>query len=150
MLARPRSDRYDLSDSMRTLRVLVVVTLLLTIAFAVTTMAALEGSEVVVLHTGLETAHPRDTRVWVVDFGGAAWIESANPEREFYRDILTDPNVELSRDGRRFAYRAVPITDGTGHQLIRSLLREKYGWADAWIGMIADTSSSIAIRLEPR
>jgi hypothetical protein len=29
-------------------------------------------------------------------------------------------------------------------------LRRKYGWADVWIGMLTDTSESIAIRLEPR
>jgi len=139
-----------LRQNMKTFRVLALGLLVITLAFAAITLVALEASEVVVLHTALDTNPPRETRVWVVDFGGAAWIESASPERDFYRDILANPEIELSRNGRRFAYRAVPFTGPTGHELIRSLLAEKYGWADRWIGMIADTSNSIAIRLEPR
>jgi len=36
-----------------------------------------------------------------------------------------------------------------GHRRIRSLLRARYGVADAWIGLLADTSRSVAIRLDP-
>lgn len=121
----------------------------LVLAFAATTLLALEGSEVVVLRTALNRSEPRATRVWIADYDGSPWIESASPEREFYRDILADPNVELQRNGERLKYRAVPVDGREGHELIRSLLRQRYGWADAWIGLLADTSNSIAIRLEP-
>jgi hypothetical protein len=120
------------------------------VILVIITVVALEGSEVVVLHTALDTTEPRATRVWIADHDGAAWIESASPEREFYRDIIANPNIELTRSGERLRYRAVPVTGEEGHQLIRSLLHDRYGWRDVWIGMIADTSSSIAIRLEPR
>jgi len=122
----------------------------LVLVFVAVTFAALEGSEVAVLRTAVNTGQPRDTRVWVVDFGGSPWIEAANPERQFYRDILVDPNVELSRKGQLYKYRAVPVPGPGGHQLIRVMLAEKYGWADRWVGLLADTSSSVAIRLEPR
>jgi hypothetical protein len=126
-----------------------VAAVILVLAFAATTLVALEGSEVVVLHTGLGRSEPHATRVWIADYDGSPWIESASPERDFYRDILADPNVELQRSGERSKYRAVPVEGREGHELIRSLLRERYGWADAWIGLLADTSNSIAIRLEP-
>ena len=126
-----------------------MVAVVLVLAFAATTLVALEGSEVVVLHTGLSRSSPRATRVWIADYGGSPWIESASPEREFYRDILADPHVELQRNGERSKYRAVPVEGREAHELIRSLLRARYGWADTWIGLLADTSNSIAIRLEP-
>ncbi len=43
----------------------------------------------------------------------------------------------------------MPKPGAAGHRLIRSLLREKYGWADVWVGLIQDTSQSIAVRLLP-
>jgi hypothetical protein len=127
-----------------------IVVLSIALAVVATTLVALEGSEVAVLHTALGSEQPRETRIWVVDFGGTPWIEAANPEREFYRDILADPKVELARAGKRYVYRAVAVIDSSGHDMIRAMLREKYGWADRWIAVLVDTSRSIAIRLEPR
>ncbi len=120
------------------------------VALIILTLIALEGTEVAVLHTALGSQPPRQTRVWVVDFDGTPWLEAANPEREFYQDILAGPEVVLERNGTRFEYRAVPMSGTSGHDLLRSRLSDKYGWADRWIGMLTDTSSSIAIRLEPR
>lgn len=40
----------------------------------------------------------------------------------------------------------VPNPDG--HARIRRLLAGRYGWADRWIGLLADTSRSIAVRLD--
>jgi hypothetical protein len=120
------------------------------VAFVILTVIALEGAEVALLHTALGNQQPRQTRVWVADVDGSPWIEAANPEREFYRDILEAPEVVLERNGMLFEYRAVPLSGTSSHDLIRSRLRDKYGWADEWIGMLTDTSGSIAIRLEPR
>jgi hypothetical protein len=131
------------------MRRLLIAAMVLPVAFVATTLVALEGSEVVVLHTGLSRAEPRATRVWIADYDGSPWIESASPAREFYRDIVADPTVQLMRRGELSKYRAVPVEGREGHELIRSLLRQRYGWADVWIGLLADTSQSIAIRLEP-
>ena len=94
--------------------------------------------------------HTRETRTWVADHAGLVWIEAANPEREFYRHILENPDVELKRRAQVRRYHATSVATPEGHALIRRLLVEKYGWADRWIGLIANTSRSIAIRLEPR
>jgi hypothetical protein len=32
---------------------------------------------------------------------------------------------------------------------VRSLLREKYGWADRWVGLLQDTSQAVPVRLDP-
>jgi hypothetical protein len=39
-------------------------------------------------------------------------------------------------------------SDPEGHARIRRLLAARYGWADRWIGLLADTSHSRAVRLD--
>jgi hypothetical protein len=57
--------------------------------------------------------------------------------------------VSLVRGGAEQHLHAVPLPGDGPHRKIRQLLRAKYGWADAWIGLIADTSRSVAVRLDP-
>ena len=135
---------------MRAIKVVLSTIVGAALLFAGVTLVALEGREVVVLRTTGAHGGTRATRIWIADYEGAAWIEAANPDREFYRHILEHPEVELVRNGAARRYHAVPVTGSDGHKLIRSLLAEKYGLADRWIGLLADTSASIAIRLEPR
>lgn len=123
---------------------------LLAALFVIVTLVALEGREVVVVRTTDEAGQGRETRTWIADHDGRAWIETANLERPFYRHILARPDIEVVRGGQVLRFRAVPLPQAEGHPLIRRLLREKYGWADVWIGVIADTSQSTAVRLDPR
>ncbi len=118
------------------------------LTFAAVTLIALEGGEVVVLRTFGADSQARATRTWVADDQGSVLIEAANPEREFLRDIEQNPNVELVRKGSTLHLRATVLPQPLGHQSIRLLLRQKYGWADRWIAMLTDTSNSVAIRLD--
>ncbi len=118
--------------------------------FGAVTMLALEGHEVVRLRTAAPDGTTRVTRTWIADADGASWIESATPERPFLRDIEARPDIELVRRDEVLRLRAVPVPGDAGHRMIRRLLAAKYGWADAWIGLLTDTSRSVAVRLEPR
>jgi len=120
------------------------------LAFAATTLYALEGREVVVLRTKAADGSLRETRTWVADGDGSAWIEAAFADRPFYQQLLADPQIEVVRGGSVRRYRAVPMPNPDGHVRIRHMLAEKYGWADRWIGMLTDTSGSIAVRLDPQ
>jgi hypothetical protein len=120
------------------------------VAFAAVTLAALEGREVVQLRTITPEGGTRSTRTWVADADGAIWIEAANVERPFLLDLRAHPDIELVRGGTVVPVRAMAVPGVDAHQKIRSLLAEKYGWADCWIGLLADTSHSEAVRLEPR
>jgi hypothetical protein len=117
--------------------------------FAVITLFALEGNEVVVVRTRAAAGDLRETRTWIADEGGAAFIEAAHAERPFYQHLVEVPDVEVVRAGRIRRYRAVPVPNPGGHAHIRALLAAKYGWADTWIGLLQDTSQSIEVRLEP-
>lgn len=118
--------------------------------FGVITLAALEANEVVVLRTVDADGRPRETRTWVADDGGFAWIEAANPDRPFLRHLVAHPEVELRRAGSVRRCRAEPMANPDGHAHIRALLARRYGWADRWIGMLTDTSRSVAVRLSCR
>jgi hypothetical protein len=132
------------------LRRLLFAAAIAIVLFVAVTLLALEGREVVVLRTSDGSGEARETRTWIADEDGHAWIESANPERPFFQHILVHPEVEVVRGGEVLELRAVPLPPEVGHPLIRRMLAEKYGWADVWIGLIADTSQSTAVRLDPR
>jgi hypothetical protein len=117
------------------------------VAFALVTALALEGREVVVLETTDAGGAARRTRTWIADDAGSAWVEAANPDRPFLVDVRRDPTLVLERHGARRECRAEVQPNPEGHERIRRLLRDRYGWADRWIGLVADTTHSLAVRL---
>jgi hypothetical protein len=135
---------------MTTPRTILATVLGIAVLFAVVTLLALEGREVVVLRTFDAQGQPRETRTWIADQEGYAWIEAANSERPFLLHIQTNPEVELRRGDALRQCHAVLALNPDGHQRIRRLLGEKYGWADRWVGLLTDTSGSLAVRLECR
>ncbi len=118
------------------------------VAFVAVTLLALEGREVVVVRTRDAGGTEHATRTWIADADGAAWIEAANPERPFLHDLERDPSLVLDRRGMPRSCRAAIQPNPEGHARIRRLLAEKYGWADCWIAMVADTERSLAVRLD--
>jgi hypothetical protein len=118
------------------------------VALAALTVAALEGREVVVVRTTDGSGGTRETRVWIGDEGGAAWVEAANPGRPFLRDVQGNAAVELRREGAWRWCHAAAVEGPEGHARIRRLLAAKYGWADCWVGLLTDTSASVAVRLD--
>jgi hypothetical protein len=114
------------------------------LAFVAVTLVALEGREVVVVETA-DGAHR--TRTWIADDGDGAWIEAANPERPFVADLHRSPALVLERGGVRRRCSGDLVSNPGGHERVRRLLRDRYGWADRWIGMLADTRASLAVRV---
>ncbi len=133
---------------MRPLVAALAVLLVSVAAFGAVTLVALEGREVVVVRTRGDDGRLRATRTWVADADGATWIEAANPERPFLRDVTRDPTLELERGGRVARCRATIVPNPEGHARIRALLAARYGWADRWIALVADTRRSVALRLD--
>jgi hypothetical protein len=131
------------------MRALLASGILALAVFGGLTLYALEGHEVAVVRTAGETGTPRETRVWIVDEGDHAWIEAATPEREFLRDLVARPEAELIRAGTTSRVRAEPLPGAGPHEHLRALLRAKYGLADWWVGLLQDTSRSVAVRIVP-
>jgi hypothetical protein len=91
--------------------------------------------------------HRRRAAARDVSAEGGAWIEAANPERPFLEDVQRGAQLDLERGGDVHHCRATIVPNPEGHARIRELLASRYGWADCWIGLIADTRRSVALRL---
>ena len=128
----------------------LVTVLLLLLAFAGLTWWALESSGVAVLETQRPDGSTRSTHVWYVTHNGEVWLEAGTPENAWFQDVEGSARVLLRLEGRSTEYLAEPIREASGHTTIRSLLREKYGVRDWWVGLLFDTSRSVAVRLLPR
>lgn len=118
-------------------------------AFAAISWWALESDGVAILQTRRPDGSPRSTHVWYVTRDGELWLEAGAPGNAWFQDVRADPRVSLEIDGRVSTYRADPIPGEPGHAEIRSLMREKYGLRDRWVGGLFDTSRSVAVRLLP-
>jgi hypothetical protein len=112
-------------------------------------LASEAGPEIVVLRSVDAAGATVETRLWVVDEGGSAWLRSGAPGSGWLRRIEANPRVALERGGRTTRMRAVPVRDPAVRDRIHVLMREKYGFADAWISLIRDPAGSVAVRLDP-
>ena len=113
------------------------------------TWCALEASDVAVLETQRPDGATRTTRVWHVSHEGEIWLEAGTPESPWLHDVEAAPRVSLTIDGRSTEYLSEVVRDPSGHDTIRSLLRKQYGLRDWWVGLLFDTSRSVAVRLLP-
>lgn len=133
------------------LRIVVrVFVALLVVALLVggASMIASESGEVVVLKTTDPTGAARETRVWVVEDGSHVWLRSGSDAAGWYQQLAARPDVEVQRGDQTLRVRAVPEVGARAR--INGLMREKYGWADAYIGMLFGRDDAIPIRLDPR
>lgn len=133
---------------MKILRILAgIVAVLLLLAGAYFAMA--ESGEVVVLETrDADGAH--QTRLWVVDHEGAAWLRTGDPKSPWLARLRADPQVAVTRAGERREYRALPIEDAATRDRINALTLEKYGTAEQILrAVMMDPTGVTPIRLEP-
>lgn len=133
----------------RILKVGIVSLFACTAAFVLITGWALESGGVAIVETRTEAGEPRTTHVWYVEPEGELWLEAGTPENAWFVDAMRDPTLMLRIDDRAARYRIDPIRDAGGHERIRALMREKYGFRDRWVGWLFDTSRSIAVVLRP-
>ncbi len=119
------------------------------VAFAATTWWALESGGVAVVETRTPEGADRSTHVWFTEPDGDLWLEAGTPENAWFRDVQQQQELTLRVDGRSARYTAQLVEDAAGHSRIRSLIREKYGLRDRWVGLLVDTSRSVAVRLLP-
>jgi hypothetical protein len=106
---------------------------------------ASESGEVVVITTRDSSGQPKQTRLWVVDHDGDAWLRAGSAKAGWYQRLRADAAVEVQRGAASFAARAEPVAQI--QVVINQLMQEKYGWADAYIGFLFGREAAIPIRL---
>jgi hypothetical protein len=124
-----------------------VVLALVTVLLVLGHLAFIEiGREVVTLRTPRPGGGWQETRLWIVDDDGSAWLHSGG--RAWRERFEGDPIVEVERRGevRRYRAHAVPGP----HPQIDRLLRKKYGLADRWVRFLSpDNEATLVVRLDP-
>ena len=117
------------------------------VAFAATTWWALESGGVAVIQTQSASGTLRSTHVWYTEPNDELWLEAGTPENAWFQDVQENPAVTFEADRLSGRYVARPVEGPSGHTRIRDLIREKYGFRDRWVGLIVDTSRSVAVQL---
>jgi len=132
---------------MKRIAILLLVAAALLAAYAAAHWALIEvGREVIVLRTEQEGGGWLETRLWIVDAGGFAWLHGA--DSAWMRNLRARPIVEVERGGETRRYRAQPVPGP--HPEIDAALRAKYGVSDRWVRVVApDGASTMPVRLEP-
>ncbi len=131
------------------MRAALIVVATLVVAFGATTWWALESGGVAVIETRTPEGSVRSTHVWYAEPSEELWLEAGTPENAWLQDVQQHPVLTFRANGLSARYFAGPVNDPTGHTRIRSLIREKYGFRDRWVGLMVDTSRSVAVRLLP-
>jgi hypothetical protein len=135
---------------MRRLRKILALVMVVCLALGIGIFGVSElGGEVVTLHTKAPDGETQ-TRIWVVDDGGFAWLRAGNPSNGWLARIDANPDVVVERNGESTRFNAVPVRDDpTLRDRIHALMREKYSWADRIVSLIGDRTKSVPIRLDP-
>jgi hypothetical protein len=128
-------------------QLLLTIPAALLVVFAATTWWALEASGVAIIQTVAPDGSLRETHVWFVEADGELWLEAGTPTNPWYLDIQQNPSLKLRADD--LVRNAIArLSSATGaHERIRSLLRQKYGLRDWWVGLLVDSSRSVAVEL---
>lgn len=135
---------------MRRVWIGIGIVVLAGVALLASVMLASElGGEVVTLSTLDEHGERVETRVWVVDDAGFAWLRAGQAQAGWLARIDAHPAIDVARAGRWGVFRAVPVREPAVRDRIHGLMAAKYGLADRLISLMRDGSASVPIRLEP-
>lgn len=122
-----------------------LVLVALALAFVALIWLALESGGVAIVETRAPDGATRATHVWFVERDGELWLEAGAPENGWFVDVQREPRlcVRIGDDVRDARAEVVPEASAE----VRARLREKYGWRDALVGLLVDSSRSVAVRL---
>jgi hypothetical protein len=125
----------------------IALTALLGFAFA--TWLAGEQTEVAVLRTFDDAGAAYDTKMWIADVDGHAYVRIARPGREWGERLRAHPAVELVRGGVAKPCTATVVADPALHRAVDDAFATKYGWVDWWYGVVL-RRDPVPVQLDPR
>jgi hypothetical protein len=127
----------------------VGLVLALLVALGVGTYVAGEQTEVARLRTFDAEGAVHETKLWVVDHDGAAWVRVARPERQWFQRLKQHPEIEIVRgDGAPQRVLASPDPTAETKAALDAAFRAKYGVVDWWYGLLL-RRAPVPVRLDP-
>ena len=113
----------------------------------VSQMVASETGEVVVVTTTAADGSTHETRLWVVDHDGSAWLRAGGDASGWYQQMQANPEIEMVRNSVAASYTVQPDLAQRGR--VNTLMRDKYAWRDAYISFLFSRDDAVPIRLVP-
>ena len=80
---------------------------------------------------------------------GKHYLEAGARENGWFQDVQSSSILEFQSDDLSGSFRARLDEDPAAHPRLRAALREKYGLRDLWVGLLVDSSQSLAVQLHP-
>ena len=132
---------------------IIVVLISVVIVYGVLTFGLSElGGEVVTLVRPEVDGSNKNIRVWIVDVDNKSWIEHGDSESYWIKQLTNDSELLIIREGEEKKYLA--FADRDSHDLYHNLRREKYGFSDKMLDILAfgvkskENCEGIPVRLE--
>lgn len=131
----------------------IVVLINVVIVYGMLTFGLSElGGEVVTLVRPEVDGSNKNIRVWIVDADNKSWIEHGDSESYWIKQLTNDSELLIIREGEEKKYLA--FADRDSHDLYHNLRREKYGFSDKMLDILAfgaiskENCEGIPVRLE--
>jgi hypothetical protein len=105
--------------------------------------------EKVRVYTRRPDGPPRESILWLVEREGHAWLRAGRPDADWLERIHGEPRVEVARNGRRRAYRAVPVEAPDVRAAVNEAMARKYGLADRLVRWLVGVDHAVPVRLDP-
>lgn len=116
---------------------------------ALGTYIAGEQTEVARLRTFDAAGAAYETKMWVVDLDGRAYVRVGRAGRGWGERLKSHPQVELLREtGTAPCTASIVVDEATRHR-IDEAFAAKYGWVDWWYG-VALRRDAETVQLDPR
>lgn len=133
--------------SSRVLSRLIGVLLAVVLGLAALSMAFSEWGEVVVVRPlGVES--PSETRVWIVELPGGAYLRGGHGPGWAESAVMAG-RASLRRDGVWQDYRIFDVPGARARDRVNAAMAAKYGFSDRFIGWTRDVETTRPLRLEP-
>ena len=132
---------------------LVVILISVAIVYGVLMFGLSElGGEVATLVRPEADQSNKNIRVWIVDADNKSWIEHGDSESYWIKQLSNNSELLIIREGEEKKY--IAFADRDSHDLYHNLRREKYGFSDKMLDILAFGATSkencegIPVRLE--
>jgi hypothetical protein len=108
------------------------------------------SGEVIDLRTQGADGRAYESRLWVVDVDGQAYLRTGSDKSQWLARLRLNPQVSVTRSGVTANFIATPIDDPAIRVRVNAATAEKYGIAESILRMgVLDPDHTVAIRLVP-
>ncbi|MCX7063311.1 MAG: DUF2255 family protein [Proteobacteria bacterium] len=108
------------------------------------------SGEVIDLRTQGADGRAYESRLWVVDVDGQAYLRTGSDKSQWLKRLRLNPQVSVTRSGVTANFIATPNDDPAIRVRVNAATAEKYGIAESILRMgVLDPEHTVAIRLVP-